>query len=218
MPETTGDRSCGPSGCEISWLTSARLDVADDDVVAFTKLATDAGWGDGLPLVPPTPDLVGGHVAASGRPADHLLAELPPRQGACTVEKLAVNAVMAGAPAAAMPLMCAAVDAMADPEFDLFALNTTTSCVVPALFVNGPARHELDIPYAAGCFGGQAGPAPAIGRALRLVMRNVGGQVVGVSSKSVFGQPGRGSTRARRFAGGRPKYTSFGVRPASALS
>ena len=190
MPEPTTEPSSAPSASPGPSLTSRRLEV-DGDVVAFTKLATDAGWGDGLPLVPPTPDLVGGHVAASGCPADQLLAELPPRQGACTVEKLAVNAVMAGAPAAAMPLMCAAVDAMADPEFDLFALNTTTSCVVPALFVNGPARHELDIPYAAGCFGGQAGPAPAIGRALRLVMRNVGGQVVGVSSKSVFGQPGR---------------------------
>src|SRR5207245_8392521 len=68
---------------------------------------------------------------------------------------------------------------------------TTTSCVVPGMFVNGPSRDSLKIPYASGCFGGDAGPAPAIGRAVRLVMRNVGGQVVGVSSKSVFGQPAR---------------------------
>jgi hypothetical protein len=63
--------------------------------------------------------------------------------------------------------------------FNLFALNTTTSCVVPGMFVNGPARHTLAIPFDAGCFGGAAGPGPAIGRAMRLVMRNVGGQVVG---------------------------------------
>src|ERR1700737_1719067 len=191
LPETTGDRSCGPSGCEVSWLTSARLDVGEDDVVAFTKLATDAGWGDGLPVVPPTEARVREFVAASGRFPDELVAELPPRNGRCTVEKVAVNAVMAGAPAAAMPLLCAAVEAMADPVFNLFALNTPTSCVVPGVFVNGPARDELSIPFSAGCFGGEAGPGPAIGRALRLVMRNVGGQVVGVSSKSVFGQPGR---------------------------
>jgi hypothetical protein len=98
---------------------------------------------------------------------------------------------MAGAPANAMPLLCAAIEAMADPLLNLFALNTTTSCVVPGLFVNGPSRDELGIPYEAGCFGGAAGPGPAIGRATRLIMRNVGGQVVGVSSKSVFGQPGR---------------------------
>ena len=190
MPESTIDRSCGHSGCQIDWLISERLDV-DDDVVAFTKLATDAGWGDGLPLVPPTEARVRDHVAASNHWPDDVLAELPPRRGRCTVEKLAVNAVMAGAPAESMPLLCAAIEAMADPQFNLFALNTTTSCVVPGVFVNGPARHELKIPYGAGCFGGEAGPGPAIGRATRLVMRNVAGQVVGVSSKSVFGQPGR---------------------------
>jgi hypothetical protein len=191
LPETTGDRSCGPSGCEVTWLTSARLDVADDDIAAFTKLATDAGWGDGLPVVPPTEARVREWCAASGRFPEELLAEVPPRNGRCTVEKVAVNAVLAGAAAESMPLLCAAVEAMSDPDFNLFALNTTTSCVVPGVFVNGPVRDQLGIPYGPGCFGGVAGPAPAIGRALRLLMRNVGGQVVGESSKSVFGQPGR---------------------------
>ena len=181
---------CGPDGCTIDWLTSARLDV-DGDPVEFQKLATDAGWGDGLPLIPPTEERVRAHVAASGRFPEEHLADLPPRNGRCTVEKVAVNAVMAGAPAASMALLCTAVEAMAEPDFNLFALNTTTSCVVPGVFVNGRIRHDLDLPYEAGCFGGAAGPAPAIGRALRLLMRNVGGQVVGVSSKSVFGQPGR---------------------------
>ena len=181
---------CGPEGCTIEWLASNRLEV-DDDPAAFQKLATDAGWGDGLPLVPPTEDRVRSYVAASGRFPDEHLGDLPPRGGRATVEKLAINAVMAGAPAEAMPLLCAALEAMADPMLNLFALNTTTSCVVPGLFVNGPSRDAVGIPYDAGCFGGQAGPAPAIGRATRLMMRNVGGQVVGVSSKSVFGQPGR---------------------------
>lgn len=190
MPEPTIDRSCGPSGCEVDWLSSERHEV-DEDVVAFTRLATDAGWGDGLPLIPPTEARVRDMVAASGRFPDELLGAVPPRQGRATVEKLAVNAVLAGAPPAAMPLLCAAVEAMLDPEFNLFALNTTTSCVVPAMLVNGPDRDRLGIPYAAGCFGGDAGPAPAVGRAIRLLMRNVGGQVVGISSKSVFGQPGR---------------------------
>jgi hypothetical protein len=186
----TIDRSCGPEGCELDWLASERVEV-EDDIAAFTKLATDAGWGDGLPLIPPTEGRVREHVAASLRYPDELLASLPPRQGRATVEKVAINAVMAGAPPEAMPLLCASVEAMADSQFNLFALNTTTSCVVPGVFVNGPSRDRLGIPYGAGCFGGQAGPAPAIGRALRLVIRNVAGQVVGVSSKSVFGQPGR---------------------------
>src|SRR5262249_62407657 len=69
--------------------------------------------------------------------------------------------------------------------------NRTRRWVSRGLLGSGPARHDLAVPYAAGCFGGEAGPGPSIGRALRLVMRNVAGQVVGVSSKSVFGQPGR---------------------------
>jgi hypothetical protein len=190
LQESTFDRSCGPSGCEIDWLSSRRLEV-DDDPIAFAKLATEAGWGDGLPLIPPTEDRVRQFVAASGRFPDDLLGLLPPRDGRCTVEKLAVNAVMAGAPAEAMPLLCASIEACVDPALDLFSLNTTTSAVVPGIFVNGPVRHSLNIPMEAGCFGGVAGCAPAIGRALRLTMRNVGGQKIGENSKSVFGQPAR---------------------------
>lgn len=190
MPDSTFDRSCGPSGCEVSWLSSERLEV-DDDPIAFAKLATEAGWGDGLPLIPPTEERVRAFVAASGRFPDELLGVLPPREGRCSVEKLAINAVMAGAPAESMPLLCAAVEACVDPELDLFSLNTTTSSVSPGLFVNGPIRHTLGLPMEAGCFGGVAGAAPGIGRALRLIMRNVGGQKIGENSKSVFGQPAR---------------------------
>jgi hypothetical protein len=183
-------RDCGPEGCTVDWLVSERLEV-DDDPVAFQKLATDSGWGDGLPLIPPTEARVREWVAASGRFPEETIADIPPRNGRATVEKIAINAVMAGAAPAAMPLLIAAIDAMADPEFNLFALNTTTSCVVPGLFVNGPARHALELPMGPGCFGGEAGPGAAIGRATRLIMRNVGGQRVGLNSKSVFGQPGR---------------------------
>jgi hypothetical protein len=181
---------CGPEGCTLDWLVSERIEV-DDDAAAFTEFATKSGWGDGLPMIPPTEARVRDHVAASGRFPDESLGDVPPRNGRATVEKVAINAVMAGAPAAAMPLLLAAVEAMLEPDFNLFALNTTTCCVVPGLFVNGPARHELSIPMGVGCFGGEAGPGASIGRATRLIMRNVGGQRVGVNSKSVFGQPGR---------------------------
>jgi hypothetical protein len=171
-------------------LTSARVTV-DDDPRTFTKWALEQGWGDGLPLIPPTPELVELFIAAAGLPADHVVAYLPPLRDICTVEKVAINAAMAGADPEAMPLMIAAIDAMAEPGFNLSALNATTGSVVPALIVNGDIRDRLGIPYQAGCFGGQAGSAPAVGRALRLVMRNVAGQLIGVTSQSVFGQPGR---------------------------
>jgi hypothetical protein len=190
MSEIANRVECGPDGCTVDWLVSERIEV-DDDVVAFSDFATKAGWGDGLPLVPPTEVRVREHVAASGRFPDESLGEVPPRNGRATVEKVAINAVMAGAPAASMPLLLAAIEAMLEPDFNLFALNTTTCCVVPGLFVHGRARHELTIPMGVGCFGGVAGPGASIGRATRLVMRNIGGQRVGENSKSVFGQPGR---------------------------
>ncbi len=75
--EIAGRVDCGPEGCELDWLTSARLEV-DDDPAACQKLATDAGWGDGLPLIPPTEERVRAQLVASGRFPDECLAELPP--------------------------------------------------------------------------------------------------------------------------------------------
>jgi hypothetical protein len=189
-PARTIDRSCGPSGCEVDWLTSERHQV-EDDVATFTAWATERGWGDGLPLIPPTEGRVRAFLASSGRFPDEVVAALPPLEGEGTVEKIAVNAVMAGAAPAAMPLIIAAIEAMARPEFNLAALNATTGSVVPAVIVNGPARDALDIPYEVSCLGGVASGAPSIGRAIRLVMRNLAGQLAGVTSQSVYGTPGR---------------------------
>ncbi len=190
MSEIARRVDCGPEGCTIDWLAANRIEI-DDDPVAFQTLATAAGFGDGLPLIPPTEARVREFVAASGRFPDEVIGLVPPSNGAATVEKIAINAVMAGAPAAAMPLLIAALQATLDPEFNLFALNTTTCCVVPGVFVNGPIRHTLALPMGASCYGGEAGNGASIGRATRLMMRNLGGQRAGVTSKSVFGQPGR---------------------------
>jgi hypothetical protein len=171
-------------------LTSKRYEV-DSDITRFGELAAERGWGDGLPLVPPTPDRVERYVLASGLEPDTVLAQIPPLRGDCTVERLAVNAVMAGAPAETMPLLVAAVEALADPDFDLAALNATTAAVVPALIVNGPIRHRLGVSFGASCVGGADGSNASIGRALRLVMRNVGGLRAGSTTRSTFGQPGR---------------------------
>jgi hypothetical protein len=162
------------------------------DWESFATLAEQEGWSDGLPLVPPTEERLAAYLEAAGAdPTEVVVDALPPRGAACSTEQLAVNAVMTGAPPAALPLLRAALRAMAEPAFDLHALNATTGSVVPALVVNGPVRHRLDIPYGAGCLGGAGGGAPAIGRALRLVMRNVAGQRIGETSQSVFGTPGR---------------------------
>ncbi len=184
-------RDCGPEGCDIDWLSSQRHETEVDDVAAFTAFALEQGWGDGLPLIPPTEARVRQFLGRNNRYADEVICTLPPADGEATVEKIAINAVMAGAPAESLPLIIAALEAMADPDFELFGINTTTAPVLPLTLVNGPIRDRLDIPYRHGCLGGARTSAVAIGRAIRLVIRNIAGQEANVTSQTTFGSPGR---------------------------
>lgn len=161
------------------------------DIDAFTAVAAREGWSDGLPLIPPTEQRVRNFLAATDADPHEVVAELPPTGAVCTHEQLAANAVMTGAAPESLPLLRSALRAMVEPGFQLHGLNATTGSVVPAVIANGPVRHRLDIPFGAGCLGGAGGGAPAIGRALRLVMRNVAGQRINETSQSVFGTPGR---------------------------
>ena len=130
----------------MSALAARRIEV-DTDVRRMSADALAEGWGDGLPLIPPTEDLVAEFVAHSGRDASHSLGRIPPSRARCTVEKVAINAVMAGAPAESMGLICTSLEAMIDSPLWLDGINATTAAVVPAVIVNGPIRDELEIPY-----------------------------------------------------------------------
>ena len=183
-------RDCGPAGCEVDWLTSRPVQT-EGDIEAFTDFSLQQGWGDGLPLIPPTPARVRAYLAKNDRYPDEVIATLPPTNVEVTIEKIVINAVMAGAPAESLELMIAAIRAIAEPDFELYGVNATTAPVYPAFIVNGPIRDQLNIPYSYGCTGGVATKAVAIGRAIRLIMRNVAGQVPGVTSQTTFGSPGR---------------------------
>jgi hypothetical protein len=183
--------SSSPSAPSVDPLAAEVIDV-DDESLAFYALALARGWTDGLPVVAPTEERVRAMLAATPYHADDVIAELPPAGRAATVELAAINAVLAGCAPAALPLVIAALEGIAVPAFNAFALTTTTSSVHPALIVNGPSRDRLGIDYGPGCMGGAAGRGSmTIGRAVSLCLRNVGGQRVGVNSKSVFGQPAR---------------------------
>jgi hypothetical protein len=169
-------------------LTTIEVDL---DARAFFARSVAEGWGDGLPCVPPTPDLVAEYLACTSRASGDVVGYVPPSKAACTVELIAVNAAMAGAPPESMPLLIASIEAMLTRDFHVQGLNATTAPVVPAMIVNGPIRNQLAIPYERGCFGGAGGNGASIGRATRLIMRNVAGQEVGKTSESVFGQPAR---------------------------
>ncbi len=190
-PAISDLRDCGPEGCDLDWLSSKRVSTEIDDVMSFTAFAMAQGWGDGLPLIPPTEARVRAFLAGSHRFPDEVICTLPPLNAECTVEKITINAVMAGAQPESLPLIIAALEAMADPDFELFGQNATTAPVVPLTLVNGAIRDQLFIPYQHGCLGGVATPALAIGRAIRLIMKNLAGQVIGLTSQSTFGTPGR---------------------------
>jgi len=172
-------------------LRSARIEV-DDDPLALYELSLREGWGDGLPVLPPTEARVLALAATTPLALDHVVASLPPGRGAATVEKIAVNAAMAGVADDAFPYVVAAIEAIAHPDHNLIGLTTTTSSVVSALVVSGPRRRELGFDDESGCLGGAAGRGSmTVGRAVQLCLRNIGGMRVGATSKSVFGQPAR---------------------------
>jgi hypothetical protein len=149
------------------------------------------GVTDGLPVVVPTRERVEAAVAASGRKAGELIALVAPQLGRATVERIAVNAVMAGCLPEYLPVVIAGVEAMCDEAFALPGVSGTTDAVAPLFIVNGPARARLDINCAAGVFGPGWRANATIGRALRLVWLNVGGARPGAISMSTFGQSGR---------------------------
>ncbi|MET0240845.1 MAG: hypothetical protein ABW184_13225 [Sphingobium sp.] len=182
-------RDCGPEGCEVDWLASRRVE-ADLEIETFNAFALSQGWGDGLPLIPPTDARVRTFLSENDRYPDEVIGDMPGNVE-CTVEKIVINAVMAGAPAESLELLIAMMASIADPDFELYGVNATTAPVYPAFVVNGPVRHELDIPFGYGCMGGVPGNSASIGRAIRLMMRNIAGQTTGGTSQTTFGSPGR---------------------------
>ena len=149
------------------------------------------GVTDGLPVVPPTRERVEAAIAASGCRADDLIARVAPAFGRATVERIAVNAVMAGCRPEYLPAVIAGVEALCDEGFSLVGVSGTTDAVAPVFVVNGPARTALDINSAAGALGPGWRANATIGRALRLIWVNLGRVGHGGVSMSTFGNPGR---------------------------
>ena len=137
----------------------------------------DQGWTDGLPVVPPTEDLVLEMLEACPLPASLALGVMPPLNGTVTVEKVAINAVMAGCKPDYFPVVLAAVKAVLQPQFNVGAITTTTGGAAPVVIVSGPAAARVGIHGGTAVFGSGHRANATIGRALRLTMRNMGGAV-----------------------------------------
>jgi len=149
------------------------------------------GWTDGLPVMPPTAEKVKTMLSGAGREPTEVLGLFPPAYAAATVQKIAVNAVMAGCLPSYFPVVLAAVEAMLEDQFNLYGVQATTHPCGALVIVNGPMAHELGINCKGNCFGQGWRANAAIGRAVRFAMQNVGGGIPGKLDKATMGQPGK---------------------------
>jgi hypothetical protein len=154
------------------------------------RLALERGWTEGLPVSPPTEERVQEVIDALGMDPAEVLGSVPPLFGEATVEQVAVNCVMAGCPPEAAAIVVAAVQAVLDPAFELAPVQVTTNACAPLVIVSGAGAADLGLPGGHGSFAGQSQALAGIGRALRLVLRNVGGALPGDTSGLVHGHPG----------------------------
>lgn len=166
------------------------LEIDGDESDAAEQLLS-WGWTDGLPIVVPTVGRVEHMCAGSGYAPEHVLGHLAPRGAPLTVRHLAANAVMAGCLPAYMPVLETAVGAMQEGMFNLFGMQTTTHPCALLVIVHGPIASALDMNSGAGCFGPGNRANATIGRALRLVMMNVGGALPGDTDRATQGSPAK---------------------------
>ena len=149
------------------------------------------GWSDGLPVVPPTPVRVLRMLKGTTRDARETIGAIPPNNAPCTVEKVAINAVMAGCKPEYMPVVLAVVEAALEPVFAMHGLLCTTWFSGPMVVVNGPVAHRIGMNSGGNALGQGNRANASIGRALQLVIRNVGGGVPGGIDRATLGWPGK---------------------------
>jgi hypothetical protein len=164
---------------------------APADLDEFNRFCRACGWSDGLPLVPPTVERVEAMLQHARRARDEVIAAVAPGFGAATVEHIAANAVMAGCEPEYLPVLTAAVDALGDPAFNLQGIQATTNPATPWVIVNGPIARDLGINAGINCLGQGTWANATIGRALRLILQNVGGARPGEMDRATHGQPGK---------------------------
>jgi peroxiredoxin len=148
-------------------------------------------FGDPLPVVPPTVERVERMLTATELPPNEVVALIPPNYGAATLEKIAANAVMAGCKPEMMRVLVPLVRAVCDERFNIHGVQATTHFAAPLVIVNGPIRHELSFACASNVFSNIARANSTLGRALQLILTNLGGARPGEIDMSTLGNPGK---------------------------
>jgi len=166
------------------------LEVPDDPEEVY-RLFYEQGWTDGFPIIPPTQDRVTRMLGGTKKDPTEVLGILPPSGNDATVSNVAINAVMAGCLPEYMPVLIAAVRALVEPDLGLHNIQATTHPVAPLVIVNGPVRQQIGMNSGSNLFGPANRANATIGRAIRLILINIGGAIPGVLDLSTHGQPSK---------------------------
>ncbi len=167
------------------------FEITDESPETILAAFAAHGWGDGLPLVAPTPARVAAALECCDGDPDEVVAVLAPRDGAATRRAIAVNAVLAGCPAAATPVVVTAIRALAEPDVNLRGVNATTHPVAPLVIVHGEVVDRVGFNSGLGAFGPGNQANATVGRAVRLILLHVAGARPGDGDAATQGQPSK---------------------------
>jgi len=185
-------------------------------VEKFNDIYLENKWGDGLTLTPPTKEAVAAMLAGTSRSPDEIIGTVAPKNGVATIEKIAVNAVMAGARPEYLPVIIAAMEGITDPDYDDLHVMTSTGSFNFAIMVTGPLAKELDINSGIGFLGYGWRANSTIGRALRLALINIGRVWPGVNDMALVGRPSQQFyvfSENQEFSPWPPFHVTQGFRP-----
>lgn len=197
LATTPAERLAAEHYADCSIGSKSEASAASDRIVlassyeAMAEYLDRSGLGDDLPAVPPTEERVAEMLQWTDHDPADVIGLVFPNGAPATVEKIAANAVMAGCKPHYFPLVVAAIRIITRPDFNLLGLQATTHPIAPLLIFNGPLSREAGIHSGSGLFGPGCHANTTIGRAVRLVMLNIGGGVAGKGDKATHGQPGK---------------------------
>ena len=170
-------------------LQARKIELAESEDIM--EACFERGWRDGLPLVPPTPLRVTRMLSSTDLFADEIVGSVPPDNRPCTIEKIAINAVMAGCKPDYLQVVIAALRAALKDEFCMHGLLCTTYFSTPVMIVNGPITKQIGMNSGVNALGQGNRANATIGRALQLIVRNVGGGIPGGIDRATLGNPGK---------------------------
>jgi hypothetical protein len=170
-------------------LASRRIEFGEHDDPM--EVCFERGWSDGLPVTPPTDERVMRMLSGTQRAPNEIVGRIPPYLAECTVEKVAINAVLAGCKPEYMPVILAALEAALEPVFTLHGVLATTYFSSPIVIVNGAIAKRIGMNGGLNALGQGNRANATIGRALNLIVRNVGGGRPGEADRATLGSPSK---------------------------